>query len=44
MPVAEAIARLQTEIDARQVRQVVPSAFEGGSVAAVDSDAVDNEY
>ena len=44
MPVAEAIARLQKEIDERQVRQVVPSAFEGGSVAAVDSDAVDNEY
>lgn len=44
MPVAEAIARLQKEIDERQVRQVVPSAFAGGSVAAVDSDAVDNEY
>ncbi len=44
MPVAEAIARLKKEIDERQVRQVVPSAFAGGSVAAVDSDAVDNEY
>jgi threonyl-tRNA synthetase len=44
MPVAEAIARLRKEIDERQVRQVVQSAFAGGSVAAVDSDAVDNEY
>lgn len=44
MPVAEAIARLQKEIDERQVRQVVASEFAGGSVAAVDSDAVDNEY
>ncbi|MGI9474749.1 MAG: threonine--tRNA ligase [Rubripirellula sp.] len=41
MPNAEAIARLQKEIANREVRQVVASNF---SAAAVDSDAVDNEY
>ena len=41
MPTAQAIARLQTEIATRQVRQVVKGDF---SAAAVDSDAVGNEY
>ena len=41
MPTAEAIARLKQEIVSRQVRQVVKSDF---SAAAVDSDAVGNEY
>ncbi len=41
MPTAEAIARLQQEIATRQVRQVVKGDF---SAAAVDSDAVGNEY
>lgn len=44
IPVAEAIARLQQEIAERRVRQVVKSSLAGGSVAAVDSDAVGNEY
>jgi hypothetical protein len=44
MPVAEAVARLQQEIAERRVRQVVKSSFAGGAVAAVDSDAVGNEY
>ncbi len=41
MPTAEAISRLQQEIASRQVRQVVKGSF---SAAAVDSDAVGNEY
>ncbi|MDB4476852.1 threonine--tRNA ligase [Rhodopirellula sp.] len=41
MPTAEAIARLKQEIASRQVRQVVKGDF---SAAAVDSDAVGNEY
>ncbi|MDB4694857.1 threonine--tRNA ligase [bacterium] len=41
MPTAEAIARLKQEIATRQVRQVVQGDF---SAAAVDSDAVGNEY
>ncbi len=41
MPTAEAIARLKQEITSRKVRQVVKSDF---SAAAVDSDAVGNEY
>ena len=41
MPVAEAIARLQGEIEQRTVRQVVESSF---TAAAVDSDATGNEY
>ena len=44
MPVAEAIARLQKEIAERQVRQVVTSSLSGATVAAVDSDAIGNEY
>ncbi len=41
MPIAEAIARLKEEIETRQVRQVVKSDF---TAAAVDSDAIGNEY
>ena len=41
MPTAEAIARLKEEIATRQVRQVVQSSF---TAAAVDSDAIGNEY
>jgi threonyl-tRNA synthetase len=41
MPTAEAIARLKTEIETRQVRQAVQSSF---TAAAVDSDATGNEY
>ena len=41
MPTAEAIERLMQEIASRKVRQVVKSDF---SAAAVDSDAVGNEY
>ncbi|MEM8666857.1 MAG: threonine--tRNA ligase [Planctomycetota bacterium] len=41
MPVAEAVARLKEEIQSRQVRQVVKSSF---TAAAVDSDAIGNEY
>ncbi len=44
MPVAEAIARLNKEIAERQVRQAVQSSVSGATVAAVDSDAVGNEY
>jgi len=41
MPIAAAIAKLQTEIDQRQVRQAVQSDF---TAAAVDSEATGNEY
>jgi threonyl-tRNA synthetase len=41
IPTEEAIARLKQEIASKQVRQVVKSDF---SAAAVDSDAVGNEY
>jgi threonyl-tRNA synthetase len=41
MPTAEAIARLKNEIVTRQVRQAVQSSL---TAAAVDSDAVANEY
>jgi threonyl-tRNA synthetase len=44
MPVAEAIARLNQEIADRQVRQVVQLSTAGNSVAAVDSEAIGNEY
>ena len=44
MPVAEAVARLKREIQERQVRQVVKSTMTSSAVAAVDSDAVSNEY
>jgi len=44
MPVAEAVARLKQEIKERQVRQVVKSSMTASAVAAVDSDAVGNEY
>ena len=41
MPTAEAVARLKQEIQSRQVRQVVQTSF---AAAAVDSDAIGNEY
>ena len=41
MPTAEAVARLTEEIATRQVRQVVKSSL---TAAAVDSDAIGNEY
>ncbi|MGB0595778.1 MAG: threonine--tRNA ligase [Rubripirellula sp.] len=41
MPTAEAVARLKQEIQLRQVRQVVQTSF---AAAAVDSDAIGNEY
>ena len=44
MPVAEAVARLKKEIGERQVRQVVKSSVDASAVAAVDSEAVGNEY
>ena len=44
MPVAEAVARLKQEIAERSVRQVVKGSVGASAVAAVDSDAVGNEY
>jgi threonyl-tRNA synthetase len=44
MPVTEAVARLRQEIQERQVRQVVRSSMGASAVAAVDSEAVGNEY
>lgn len=41
MPIAEAIARLQQELETRQVRQAVQGTV---TAAAVDSDATGNEY
>ena len=41
MPTAEAVSRLKQEIQSRQVRQVVQTSF---AAAAVDSDAIGNEY
>ena len=42
MPIAEAIAKLQKEIDTREVRQAVKGTFT--STAQVDSEATGNEY